>query len=668
MTSPFQLPVPKHCVNIFCMKIVLDKDSKELLKTLDVLNLPAFVVDIKWNVLSCNDHVRTAFEYDDADVIGHHLEKFMALDNILASTEGSASQRTYCFRKNAGPMACRVAVVPNHPHRPDRMVVVVRETPETGPTHRGTNGHAHPDSASQEELINELGNIINSSLSIGTIFRMVVSELRRIIDYSRASLLLYNEQDDNLTIFALDTEMKTAMKKGVKAPIEGTSAGWVVRNNKPWISRDLNDTAFPLDRKLLAEGIRSTISIPLFHDRLLGVFNFDSTVPAHYSDKDLDILLPVAKHIAVALENALLFEEISKEKKEWERTFDAITDMVWIEDGRQQVMRANQTLLARTGFSKTEIAGKLCAELLDRIDINITRCLCQNTLDCKRPTFQELKNSAGNIFHFWAYPLIDDEGKLYAIVHYLKDVTTQKRLEQQLVLSDKLASLGTLVAGIAHEINNPLGIIAGYSEALLDRAHNPGLVNLRGFEVFPEYLRTIHSEIFRCKNILKSLLEFARPSGGTFREIDINELIKEVLLLLQHRTTRLKHTIELSLNRDLPKISADAGSLRQLLMNLLLNAIYFTPEGGSICITTGLDSTDKIKLTVQDTGTGIPADLIGKVFDPFFTTKPVGEGTGLGLTISHRIVEEHRGTIDVDSQPGKGTTFIITLPAIESGG
>ena len=140
------------------------------------------------------------------------------------------------------------------------------------------------------------------------------------------------------------------MKKGVKAPIEGTSAGWVVRNNKPWISEDLKKTQFPLDRKLLHEGIRSTVSIPLYHDRMLGVFNFDSTEPGQYSEKDLDVLLMVAKHIAIALENALLFEEISKEKKEWERTFDAITDMVWIEDGKQQVVRANQTLLANGLF------------------------------------------------------------------------------------------------------------------------------------------------------------------------------------------------------------------------------------------------------------------------------------------------------------------------------
>jgi len=671
------------------MKIMLDKDSSELLRTLDVLGMPAFIVDQQWAILSCNDNVRTLFEYDRSDMIGRNLEKFITLDTILRERdasgsspvvdaavhgESSSSRRAFCFRKNGAPLASRIAVIPNRNHKPDRMIVVVRES--GGRTNMPAEHDARPqDGSTQVELIGELSGIINSSLSIGTIFRMVVSELRKIIDYSRASLLLYNEQDDNLLIFALDTDMKTVMKKGVRAPIEGTSAGWVIRNNKPWISYDLNDTAFPLDRKLLREGIRSTISIPLFHDHMLGVFNFDSTEPSRYADKDLELLLPVAKHIAIALENALLFEEISREKKEWERTFDAITDMVWIEDGRQQVIRANYTLLMKTGFSKQEITGKHCAELLDKIGIPLADdCLCSETLSCKRPSFQELRSGLGGIYHFWAYPLIDEEGRLYAIVHYLKDVTAQRRIEQQLIRTDKLASLGTLVAGIAHEINNPLGIIAGYSEALLDRAADKSLTGIQGFEDFPEYLKTIHSEIFRCKGILKSLLDFARPSGGTFREIDINELIKEVLLLLKHRTSKLKHTIELNLNREVPKIYADAGSLRQLVMNLLLNAIYFTPEGGSIFIKTELDDAlpeaagvacpDRIRLSVRDTGAGIPGDLIDRIFDPFFTTKPVGEGTGLGLTICHKIVEEHGGAINAESEPGKGAAFIITLPSI----
>ncbi len=522
----------------------------------------------------------------------------------------------------------------------------------------------------QIELISELSGIINSSLSIGTIFRIMVYEIKKLVGYSRASLLLFDEKGNNLIILALDTEMKTAMKKGVRAPLEGTSAGWVAINNRPWVNHDLTDLTFSLDRKLYDEGIRSTVSIPLFHDKVLGVFNLDSTEPNYYSEKDLGVLLPAAKHISVALANALLFEEVSREKKEWEKTFDAITDMVWIEDGSQRVIRANQTLLVKTGASSLDIAGVQCRDILEKIGISEAGCLCSDTISQKKPTFRELKGHPAAVFHFWAYPLIDEEGKIYAIVHYLKDVTGQKRLEQQLIRSDRLASLGTLVAGIAHEINNPLGIIAGYSEALIDRAVDETLLANNEFEDFPEYLRTIHNEIFRCKDILRSLLDFARPSCGSFRQIDINELIKEVILLVNHKAKHLQHRIELRLNRELPKIHADPGSLRQLFMNIIINSIYFTPERGRIIIRSEEDKdrefdtgSDGIKVSVSDTGRGIPRGLINKVFDPFFTTKPVGEGTGLGLAICHKIVEEHGGNIDIESEDGKGTTLIIRLPA-----
>ena len=521
----------------------------------------------------------------------------------------------------------------------------------------------------QIELINELSGIVNSSLSIGTIFRIMVSEIRKLIDYDRASLLLYDEKEDNLLIFALDTDLRTIMGKGVRAPIEGTSAGWVVRNNKSWINRDLRNTEFALDKKLLKEGIVSTISIPLYHDKILGVFNFDSRKSANYSERDLDILLPVAKHISIALENALLFQEISREKKEWEKTFDAITDMVWIEDMNQRVIRANRTVLSRADLTLAEAVGKSCGDLLERVGALEEHCVCPETMAGKQPCFRELKGMSGNIFHFWTYPLVDDEGRLYSLVHYLKDVTSQKRLEQQLIRSDKLASLGTLVAGIAHEINNPLGIIAGYSEALLDRARDETLRIVPEFEDFPEYLRTIHNEIFRCKSILRSLLDFARPTGGTFREIDMNELIKEVILLVNHRAKRLNHNIMLRLDRDIPKISADPGNLRQVFMNIIINSMYFTPEGGSIAITTegdaagGLMHRDPgVAVTISDTGAGIDPLMLGKIFDPFFTTKPVGEGTGLGLSICHKIIEEHGGSIDAVSEVNEGTSFIIWIP------
>ena len=659
-----------------------------LLDSLDALGIPAVLADENRIVLFANAASAAVLECSPEEMKGLDLNNFISIGEAppakgMSSKEhagptgaaggsfgvsrgpagfsGEKPERSYCFesccaRKNGEAFAAKITVITRG--FPARSAVVIQERKDD-PRHAG--------------LINELGGIINSSLSIGTIFRMVASEIKKIIHYDRASLLLNNEEEKNLLIFALDTGMKTLMPKGVKAPIDTTSAGWVVKNNQPWINYDLReDIRFPDDKKLADEGIRSTISIPLFKDRMLGVFNLDSTMPSKYSGKDLQILLSVARQISMALENALLFEEISKEKKEWKKTFDAITDMVWIEDGNQRVIRANQTVLEKTGFTAAQVVGRPCRQIMEKIGIQITSRLCQQTVSSRMPSFRELSGRDGGIFYFWVYPLVDEEGRMYAMVHYLKDVTDQKRLEQHLVRSNRLASLGTLVAGIAHEINNPLGIIAGYSDALIDRAREENLLRVPEFGDFPEYLETINKEIFRCKGILRSLLDFSSPSPGSFRQLDINEIIKEVILLVNHRAKRLNHVMGFNLRRDLPKIYGEPGALRQLFMNIIINSMYFTPEKGSITITTLMvDGRDDegfasrpaaVKVVIRDTGSGIPPEIMDKIFDPFFTTKTAGEGTGLGLSICHKIVEEHGGSIDVESSPGEGTAFTIKLP------
>jgi PAS domain S-box-containing protein len=515
-------------------------------------------------------------------------------------------------------------------------------------------------------VISEVAGIINSSLSIGAIFRLLASETRRLVRYDRASINLLTPGGKWMNIFAVDTEMATRLTKGMKAPVDGTSSGWVTLNNKPFINSDLKAAvAFPLDERLLSEGIRSTVSVPLYHGTVLGSFNLDSTEPGAYSERDLDVLVPVAKHISIAIQNATLFEEISREKKEWEKTFDAITDMVWIQGPGQEIMRANRSVLKRTGLPYKDVMGKKCSIILRALGINARETPCPSIIECKEPTFREVADGRGNTFHFWTYPLLDDDGRQFALVSYCKDVTGQKKMEQHMLRSDKLASLGRLAAGIAHEINNPMGIIAGYSEALIDRARDDKLLALGEFEDFPEYLETINKEIFRCKNILTGLLDFARPSGGTAREVDINDLVREVLLLVRHKVEKAGQSVVLEAGQGLPMLSAEPGQLRQLFMNLIINSLYFMPKGGKVTIRTALSSGgSKVETSVSDTGCGIPHDYIHKIFDPFFTTKPTNEGTGLGLAICHRIVEDHDGSIEVESELGAGTTFTVSLPAL----
>lgn len=412
----------------------------------------------------------------------------------------------------------------------------------------------------QIELINEISSVVNSSLSIGHIFRLVFSEIKKMIDFDRASITLLRENRDVLEIFAIDTKRPTKLTKGVFAPIKGTSAGWVTVNQKPWINMDLQrEVSFQYDSVLLREGILSTISVPLYKDRPLGALNLDSTTPEKYTVNDLEILLPIAKHLSIALENALLFEEISKEKREWEKTFDAITDIVWIEDLNGKVLRVNKAVIEKSGKAEISLIQKSSGEIFNILQIADVADISLESVECKKKLFKEVKGLNGRTYYFWTYPLLNSDGNIYGVVNYLREVTEQKKLEQQLVRSDKLASLGMLVAGVVHEINNPLGIIAGYSEALMDRAGDPELKAVNAFEDFPEYLETINNEIFRCKDRLKGLLDFARTSSGNYRKIDINGLIKEVTLLVKHGAKTHNNRIELNLQRDIPETVADPG-------------------------------------------------------------------------------------------------------------
>jgi|Deesub1362B_J571_1020462.scaffolds.fasta_scaffold00175_11 two-component system NtrC family sensor kinase len=524
----------------------------------------------------------------------------------------------------------------------------------------------------QIELINEITGIVNSSLSIGHIFRIVVSEVKKMVDFDRASITLIDENRHCLRIFAVDTKLPTELKKDRIAPLEGTSAGWVALNQKPWINKDLQEEIyFKYDSVLLKEGIRSTISLPLYKDRPIGSLNLDSISPEKYSEKDLEILMPIAKHLSIALENAMLFEEIYREKRQWEKTFDAITDMVWIEDLQGRVLRVNRTVIEKTGKPELALIQKGSDELLNLLKITPHRESIEGISVSKKRLYKELEGLDGTIYYQWSYPLLDSNGRTFGVVNYLRDVTEEKKLQQKLLMADKLASLGTLVAGIAHEINNPLGIIAGYAEALLDRAKDSELKDNSEFGLFYEYLDTINREIFRCKSILNSLLNFARPSTGTFRIVDINEVIREVVILIEHRARRQNKRIILDLNSNLPQISADPGALKQLFLNLIMNSLYFTEEDGVVRISTSeevdLYGKRSLYIKISDNGRGIDKEILDRIFDPFFTTKPVGEGTGLGLAICHRIVTEHEGSIDVESAPEQGTIFHIRVPVKRTG-
>jgi PAS domain S-box-containing protein len=251
---------------------------------------------------------------------------------------------------------------------------------------------------------------------------------------------------------------------------------------------------------------------------------------------------------------------------------------------------------------------------------------------------------------------LDIEGKLTGYIFIAKDITERKKLEYQIFQAEKLAAIGQLFAGIAHEINNPLFVISGRLELLLSQK--------RLARREREALDIINSQAARIRNLVDRFLRFSRKSLLKMEVINLNEAIDNVLpLLAYHKLHTAKINIEKNLEENLPLIKGDLNQLQEVFINLLLNAYQAMPEGGSIMITTAKISDRFLEIRISDTGIGIAQENFKNVFMPFFTTKK--EGTGLGLSICYNIIKNHEGSIDIETQVNAGTTFFIRLPFIQ---
>lgn len=248
----------------------------------------------------------------------------------------------------------------------------------------------------------------------------------------------------------------------------------------------------------------------------------------------------------------------------------------------------------------------------------------------------------------------DDSGTFHFV---FKDIEQQYRLREQMAQADKLASIGELSAGIAHEINNPLGVILGYTQLMLRQSDT----------ATQQYgdLKTIEKHVRHCKSIVEDLLSFARTSTPLKAACDLHALIEEVLGFIEKHAKLGRIEIRKIFDPSIGLVMMEEKKIKQVLINLIMNARYAVGERGAITVRTRLDEEGHYALIrVEDTGSGIEPEHLARIFDPFFTTKPTGEGTGLGLSVSYGIVKKHGGEISVESQPGQGATFTVTLPLL----
>ena len=263
-----------------------------------------------------------------------------------------------------------------------------------------------------------------------------------------------------------------------------------------------------------------------------------------------------------------------------------------------------------------------------------------------------------------ATPIKDALGEKNRALLFFRDISEKRLQEMHLIQTEKMSSIGVLATGIAHEINNPLTSVAGYAEALQRRFRDQAdLKEDPRLDVFPHYLEVIVREVYRCKGIIDHLLNFGRKSEGMAVKVDMNEVLQEILELIRNQPAYRQIEVVTTLHTGLPPVLGDPSGLRQVCMNLLINAHQAIKGAGRVEVATAYTDGSPVTVSIRDTGSGIEQGIIDRIWDPFFTTKEVGKGIGLGLALTYNIVKRHGGDIQVESRIGEGSLFMVLLPA-----
>ena len=379
----------------------------------------------------------------------------------------------------------------------------------------------------------------------------------------------------------------------------------------------------------------------------MGIVAVRRGAPA-FTEADEAVIAALAAQAAIALQNTRLIEMLGAAKHEWEQMVDAIRPAIGIIDGSGTMRRANKAFADLVGSPVTALTGRPWLTLLPP--------------GWAEPVERALTNPGGEggeirtdkrTFAVRAHAVTTEAG---TVVLLIEDVTDTKRLQEQLIQSEKLSAIGQLIAGVAHELNNPLASVLGFADFLAESGQTPPALQ--------EPVRVIQHEAQRAAGIVKNLLTFARRQDQERRRVEVGPVIQRTLQLLNNQLMGLKVTSDLAVEPGLPAVDGSPNQLQQVFVNLVNNAaqaIAATGREGTVTVRVR-PWLDGVAVDVGDDGPGIPEDVQARVFEPFFTTKSEGEGTGLGLSICQGIVKEHGGRITLRSTPGHGATFTVELP------
>lgn len=352
-----------------------------------------------------------------------------------------------------------------------------------------------------------------------------------------------------------------------------------------------------------------------------------------------------------------LFEIVERAKYIWESTFDAIVNPVMIVDRNYRIERANVALSQAIGRDVRTLIGTTCHEVFAGRRSPCVGCPLPQTWESRQTSSSRLERfSDGREYQAVGFPLKGKHDDLDLSIVQYRDIREERHLQARLIQSEKMAAVGLLAGGIAHEINNPLSGILAFAQLALAQAPEGGQLH--------EDIKEIESSALRCKKIVENLLEFSRQSSIEERgDVDLNHTLERVLPLMKLQVKEAGVSLEVKIAEGLPALVANGNQLEQVFLNLTSNACHALERGGKIQIVAYSQEPSWVVIDFIDNGVGIEKDILPKIFDPFFTTKKSGMGTGLGLSIIYNIIQDHAGKVEVLSEENQGTIFRIYLPS-----
>ncbi len=521
-------------------------------------------------------------------------------------------------------------------------------------TERHRQQQALAQQVAQLTALHKLSIALSASLEHGPIVQRAVESIA--IAHQFAGVAVYVPDGDHLTLSAATFAPARPETRRIGAE---SLIGCAWRSGESWIGATL-ELPEPFRSEYLERGVSSCAVVPLLGARgAHGVLMIGRAGDQVFTAAELRVIQTMAAQIAQALENVALYAAVEQSAARYRDLYENANDFIGTVTTDGRVLSLNRAALSFFGYNTEDLPRLNLAHLLPDRDVRALRRMLDALIQGQQSASHELDivRANGEIATLEIRSRLLYEGDEPVAIHFIaRDITERKQLETQVRQSEKLAALGQLVAGAAHELNNPLAVVLGTTQLLL---HDPLAAR------FADDVRTIEAAAQRAKHIVKQLLTFARQQEDVRAPVDVTHLIRRVVdgarAMLQHHAVEL----QIQIAPRLAPIWGDSYQLEQVLDNLIHNAVQAmagTTAAPRIVIAAATRG-DRVQLRVSDNGPGIAPQHLPRIFDPFFTTKDVGKGTGLGLSLVYGIVDKHGGTTRVESQPGRGATFIIELPA-----